>query len=66
MSFLFETKSVCDIFCQNFVIFTNVTPTQQMKLKIIKTIYNTVTNSNRESSIPNISSQIYFHELQPI
>ena len=60
MSFLFETKSVCDIFCQNFVIFINVTPTQQMKLKIIKTIYNTVTNSNR-AIISNI-----FHELQPM
>lgn len=54
MSFLFETKSVCDIFCQNFVIFINVTPTQQMKLKIIKTICDNVTNSNRASKYRNV------------
>ena len=33
MSFLLETKSVYDMFCQNFVLFLMVTPTQQMKLQ---------------------------------
>ena len=54
MSFLFETKSVYDMFCQNFVLFLMVTPTQQLKLKFIQTIYNTVTNFNLTSKYTNV------------